>query len=176
LLTPDLARARHGGANILLAEATGLHNGLLNTWMASSRGADEEVTTCAFGQKGDSILSCAHLQWLDISRPSQHVSTLLLKKRRDAPLASLWRQHREWLTTLTSCGWQDAFADYGLSWAAMPTVKDLACWDANFTPIPFTVAFQLTPSSNQSVAVQSHFSLQFLRLYSAVVPLERAAI
>jgi len=60
LSTPDLARARHGGVNILLGEATGLHNGLLNTWMASSRAADEgscQVTTCALGRKGDSIHS-----------------------------------------------------------------------------------------------------------------------
>ena len=117
------------------------------------------------------ILSCAHVQWPDISRPSQHVSTLLLKNRRDFPLVSLWRQHREWLTTLTSCRWQDASADYRLSWAVMPTVKVLACWDANFTPVPFTVAFQLTPSRSQIRAWRYRATL----LLSFYVPVQRCS-
>ena len=89
--------------------------------------------------------------------------------RRDFPLASLWRQHREWLTTLTSCRWQDASADYRLSWAVMPTVKVLACWDANFTPVPFTVAFQLTPSRSQIRAWRYRATF----LLSFYVPVQR---
>ena len=174
LSTPDLARARHGGVNILLGEATGLHNGLLNTWMASSRAADEgscQVTTCAPGQKGDSIHSVLR-------------TCAVAGYQQAQPTGGTFHWQ--------ACG--ASIANGSLHWPAadgrMPLLttdcRGQSClqWKSLLVGMPISRPFRLQSHSSWHLqgaksergGTEPLSSSVFTCLYSALVPLERAAI